>query len=146
MLRWMCHVSLLAADSHLGLLGWEIETGAAVNSAGQSSKQFFDMGNDPDKDAVEESEEWRRRLLAWMDDGKAGSAPLFEPWRAFQHPQLGHVEIGGFHNTGELRPSILAPFFATDTTDEWSDQLAYRSCCQPGHLQCRISLAAQVVP
>lgn len=107
----MCHVSLLVADSHLGLLGFEIETGAAVNSAGQTSKQFFDMGNDPDKDAMEESADWRRRLLAWMDDGKAGSAPLFEPWRSFQHPQLGPVEIGGIHSTAAANPVISSAEF-----------------------------------
>ena len=36
------------------------ETGAAVNSAGQTSKQFFDMGSDPEKDSADESLEWRR--------------------------------------------------------------------------------------
>ena len=93
------------------MLGWEIETGAAVNSAGQSSKQFFDMGDNPEKDAAEESAEWRRQLLAWMDDGKSGEAPLFTPWRPFLHPQLGAVEIGGLHSTAAANPVISSAAF-----------------------------------
>jgi hypothetical protein len=46
-----------------------------------------------------------------MDEGHAGEAPLFEPWRPFNHPQLGAVEIGGIHNTASSNPVISADEF-----------------------------------
>ena len=49
---------------------------------GQTSKQFFDMGSDPEKSGQEEGMEYRRALLSWMDDGHAGEAPLVSlTWR-----------------------------------------------------------------
>lgn len=44
-------------------------------------------------------EDWEARmlhLLAWNDREFGGRA--FEPWRPFEHPQLGRVEIGGWKN------------------------------------------------
>ena len=95
---------------HLGLMGWEIETGAAINSAGQTSADFFASGSG-DEDGAEESARWRRELLRWMDDGHAGAAPLWEPWSEFEHPQLGLVEIGGFHSAAASNPVISGAEF-----------------------------------
>ncbi len=36
-----------------------------------------------------------KKLLDWMD--KNVDTPFFEPWRKFDHPQLGQVEIGGWY-------------------------------------------------
>lgn len=35
-----------------------------------------------------------KKLLKWSDENLGGQG--FKPWTAFQHPQLGEVEIGGF--------------------------------------------------
>lgn len=46
-----------------------------------------------------------RKLLRWSDGTLGGSA--FVPWRPFEHPQLGKVEIGGWDLVGAF---YSAPF------------------------------------
>ena len=76
---------------HLGIFGFEVELGTVLNAAGLRTE-------DCPQWTEEEVDEWMRRLLKWWDDrGQRDS--LFEPWRPFDHPQLGPVELGGFHCT-----------------------------------------------
>jgi len=74
---------------HLGLLVFELELGTIKDSAGISTSEQFAAQTE------EEQEAQMRRLLKWWDHQKSRD-PLFQPWRLFDHPQLGRVEIGGF--------------------------------------------------
>ena len=76
---------------HLGIFGFEVELGTVLNAAGLQTE-------DCPQWTEEEVDEWMRRLLKWWDD-RGQRDPLFEPWRPFDHPQLGRVELGGFHYT-----------------------------------------------
>ena len=76
---------------HLGIFGFEVELGTVLNAAGLQTE-------DCPQWTEEEVDEWMRRLLKWWDD-RGQRDPLFEPWRPFDHPQLGPVELGGFHYT-----------------------------------------------
>jgi murein tripeptide amidase MpaA len=44
----------------------------------------------------ERKPEDEKKLFDWMEANL--DAPFFEHWRAFQHPQLGEVEIGGWYS------------------------------------------------
>ena len=73
---------------HLGLFVFEFELGMLLNSAGIKTKDIFGVKNE------EEYEGLSRRMMKWWDKQKK-RAPVFSDWTAFQHPQLGQVEIGG---------------------------------------------------
>jgi len=73
---------------HLGLFVFEFELGMIKNSAGMSTKDIFAARTEEDR------EEQMRRLFRWWARQKP-RPPLFAPWRRFEHPQLGLVEIGG---------------------------------------------------
>ena len=74
---------------HLGLFVFEFELGTARDSAGVDTEQQLGVFSE------EEAEEHMRRVMRWWDRTRRRH-PLFRPWRKFQHPQLGPVEIGGF--------------------------------------------------
>lgn len=95
---------------HLGLLTVEIELGTVLNAAGLTTENYLTWTSRADEEG------WMRRLMQWWDSG-GGRHPLFEPWKSFEHPQLGDVEIGGFLYTvldnpflPELPPTLEAAF------------------------------------
>ncbi len=85
---------------HLGVLGFVLELGTVTNNAGLTTEEWLQW-EDGDLDR------WNRRLLVWWDQ-RGQPEPLFEPWREFDHPQLGKVEIGGWHHTAWDNPLVSA--------------------------------------
>jgi hypothetical protein len=83
---------------HLGLYVFEFELGTMRNSAGISTEEILGTRTDREYEALE------RRLFAWWDE-QAPRVPLFQPWRPYDHPQLGRIEIGG----------SLYPYYANPT-------------------------------
>jgi len=75
---------------HLGLFVIEIELGMIHNSAGFSTEDIFAAS------APEEAEERLRKVLHWWRR-RGRPMPLFHPWKPFDHPQLGRVQIGGLN-------------------------------------------------
>ena len=90
------------AYHQLGVPGFEVELGTIVNAAGVSPHEWRERAQDPDQvDAV------YRRLLRWWDESGRRHR-VFEPWRRFDHPQLGPVEIGGLLFTAIDNPLVAA--------------------------------------
>ncbi len=74
---------------HLGLFVFEFELGTIWNSAGITWKEFSSW-----KGLGRRHDELWIRVLKWWD--RNGRKPkIFVPWKRFDHPQLGPVEIGG---------------------------------------------------
>lgn len=74
------------AYDHLGIFGWTTEFWDVVKAATGNSQSTLFWYTGPT-----EAEE--AAVLAWSDE----HAPeMFVPWRPFEHPQLGMVEIGGW--------------------------------------------------
>ncbi|NLF18095.1 MAG: hypothetical protein GX595_12720 [Lentisphaerae bacterium] len=71
---------------HLGISFYVVELGNGFNSAGITAREYFAA------DARTRETVLMRRVLACHD--QAGSE-IVAPWRQFDHPQLGQVEIGG---------------------------------------------------
>ncbi len=75
---------------HLGVFGWTTELWDAVHAATgekQSTKTWY-LGPTADEALA---------VLRWCDE----HAPdAFVPWYAFDHPDLGQVELGGWHHVG----------------------------------------------
>ena len=78
---------------HLGLHAFEFELGTARDSAGLDTEAQFGVFSE------EEAEAQMRQVMQWWDQ-EGGDHPLYVPWTACQHPQLGAVEIGGFLSYG----------------------------------------------
>ena len=72
---------------HLGALFWVVELWGPNKEAGITDYKWVDWYR-------EHSEEDDLKLLKWSDAQCGGQA--HPEWRAFQHPQLGAVEIGGW--------------------------------------------------
>jgi murein tripeptide amidase MpaA len=72
---------------HLGALFWTVEIWAPNAEAGITGYPWIDWYREhPVADDL--------KLLKWSDEQCAGQAHV--EWRAFDHPQLGAVEIGGW--------------------------------------------------
>ena len=85
---------------HLGVLGFELELGTVTNNAGLTTEEFLEWEDGDD-------EKWNRRLLKWWDE-RGRPEPLIEPWQSFEHPQLGQIELGGWHYTAWDNPLVSA--------------------------------------
>jgi len=73
---------------HFGLFVYEFELGTIMDSAGIGFEEWSSW------ETPEQREAGERRLMRWWD--RRGRKPkIFAPWRRFEHPQLGRVEIGG---------------------------------------------------
>jgi hypothetical protein len=73
---------------HFGLFVFEFELGTIVDSAGMGFDEVMSWETDEQREAGD------RRVLRWWD--RRGRKPaIFVPWKPFDHPQLGRVEIGG---------------------------------------------------
>ena len=92
------------AYEHLGLFAWTCEIWSAHRQAGiekgfdgkseRGKHRFIDwFDNHPIEEEV--------TLLKWSDEELDGAG--FEPWRPFQHPELGSVEIGGWDRIATFR-------------------------------------------
>lgn len=84
---------------HLGLFVFEFELGMIDNSAGISTEEQLGVQNN------EEEEEQKRRIIRWWDS-QTEKDQLFKIWEAFDHPQLGKVEIGGFLSRHASNPTL----------------------------------------
>ncbi len=73
---------------HHGWLNFEIELGMHINNAGVSTDEFF-------KDPEREWESWEEQIMEWVQ--RSGDTATFIDWKPFKHPQLGQVELGGWH-------------------------------------------------
>ena len=86
---------------HLGLFSWVVEIWAPMREAGITSYKYIDWFRDhPIEDDL--------KLFRWSEDKLGGLA--HQPWRAYDHPQLGRVEIGGwdrFHAFGNPPLALL---------------------------------------
>jgi hypothetical protein len=72
---------------HRGLLGLSTELWDPLQQAGKTGKKNFTERSFSEEDEL--------LKLKWNDEALNGEA--FMPWTPFQHPQLGEVEIGGWH-------------------------------------------------
>jgi hypothetical protein len=78
--------------NHRGVLSWSTELWSAQVAAG-CARLKYDGPRVPKSD--KEQEEDMLKVFAWHDQEALDG---FIPWRAFTHPQLGEVEIGGWKN------------------------------------------------
>jgi murein tripeptide amidase MpaA len=78
------------AYEHLGIVAFETELWDPAGRAGIPKRDLRALREVPERQREEEA----ARLLAWNDRELAGEG--FIGWRAFSHPQLGEVEIGGW--------------------------------------------------
>ena len=62
------------------------------------ANEIFQLGEDDDGDGRIQQHE----RLRWDDEHQGGEA--FKEWEAFDHPQLGAVEIGGWRKFGQNNP------------------------------------------
>ena len=87
---------------HLGIFSWVVEIWSPMREAGIENYKYIDWFRDhPIEDDL--------KLIRWSDEKLDGLAHV--RWRAFDHPQLGKVEIGGwnrFHAFGNPPPKLLA--------------------------------------
>jgi murein tripeptide amidase MpaA len=73
---------------HLGIFSWVVEIWAPMREAGIVNYKYIDWFRDhPIEDDL--------KLFRWSEDAIGGLA--HQPWRPFDHPQLGRVEIGGWN-------------------------------------------------
>ena len=86
---------------HLGMYSWVVEIWSPMREAGITNYKYIDWFRDhPIEDDL--------KLYRWNVDKAGGIAHI--PWKAFDHPQLGPVEIGGwnrFHAFGNPPPAFL---------------------------------------
>ena len=76
------------AYEHLGIFTWVVEIWSPMREAGIESYKYIDWFRDhtPEDDL---------KILRWSDSALNGLAHI--PWKPFDHPQLGKVEIGGWN-------------------------------------------------
>jgi murein tripeptide amidase MpaA len=73
---------------HLGIFSWVVEIWSPMQEAGITGYKYIDWFRDhPVEDDL--------KVLRWSDASVGGIAHV--PWRPFDHPQLGQVEIGGWN-------------------------------------------------
>jgi murein tripeptide amidase MpaA len=82
------------AYEHLGQFFWTVEIWAPVKEAGVESYHFIDWYREhPPEDDL--------KLLRWSDRELGGEGYI--TWYAFDHPQLGPVELGGWNKLAAFR-------------------------------------------
>lgn len=108
---------------HRGLLVlqaviWNLPDEAPEPEAGEEESGEEEAENDDaeeDEDAPEPSQDAKH--LQWID--AAGEDWRFVDWTAFDHPELGSVEIGGFAPFARLEPQADAWGPTADTHFDW---------------------------
>lgn len=73
---------------HLGVYAWTTEIWSPQRAAGLTVDRYIDW-------FVEHPVEDELALLRWSDDELGGEG--FVDWYPYEHPQLGPVELGGWH-------------------------------------------------
>ncbi|MEY2399051.1 MAG: hypothetical protein QOJ00_2225 [Actinomycetota bacterium] len=90
------------AYDHLGVHAWTTEFWSPMRAAGITDFKFIDWWADhPLEDDL--------KMLAWADDVAPGEG--YVDWYAYDHPDLGAVELGGWNNQLLIRnppPHLLA--------------------------------------
>ncbi|MEI8167615.1 MAG: M14 family metallopeptidase, partial [Chloroflexales bacterium] len=75
------------AYDQLGIFAFTVELWDMVGEAGMKERDFIEWFRDhPEEDDL--------KLLKWNDEQLGGKG--FIPWRPFDHPQFGKVELGGW--------------------------------------------------
>lgn len=86
---------------HLGMFSWVVEIWSPMREAGLEKYLFIDWFRDhPIDDDL--------KLFRWSEEKLGGAAHV--DWKAFDHPELGPIEIGGwdrFHAFGNPPLSLL---------------------------------------
>ncbi len=82
---------------HLGLFVFEIELGNLWNSVGIKTEEYFAADD-------QKMREYEARQLEWHEQHPKVGA--FVDWEPFDHPQLGPVEIGGWHPVWRYNPYL----------------------------------------
>ena len=102
-----------------GVLGFEIELGHHWNDAGLSPTDWLKWkGDDEPADWTRQALwSWEKRLNA--SEGTVEEPTLFSDWQAFEHPQVGPVEIGGLHYT-----TFDGPVLSAETLEPLLDRCA----------------------
>lgn len=76
------------AYDHLGLYAWTVELWSPQRQAGIAEYKFIDWYREhPLEDAL--------KMLKWSDEKLEGKG--YVDWYAFEHPQLGKIELGGWN-------------------------------------------------
>lgn len=76
------------AYDHLGVYAWTTEFWNALQAAGLDESHPLEWYRTHDLDE-------ELQLLAWVDDNVPGG---YVDWYEYDHPQLGRVELGGWHS------------------------------------------------
>ncbi|MFK7960093.1 MAG: hypothetical protein AB8G96_06155 [Phycisphaerales bacterium] len=97
-------------DDPAGEMAGEVAGEMATNPDEADTERSSKKANAPDSDEAAWLE-WTDRMSADADRGAESSAPQFTEWTAFDHPQLGPVEIGGFDPrlSIDLPASLVTP-------------------------------------
>ena len=74
-----------------GIPAYDLELSGLYASLGITLNDIAALQN------YEEFNELQRKTMAFYDQQK-NVPPLFEPWKTFEHPQLGEVELGGLYH------------------------------------------------
>lgn len=93
------------------------EGGAAKGEQKDDEAKAGDEKKDDEKDAKSEKDKKKddepkpgedAKRLKWIDAAGAEESGRFLPWTAFEHPELGPVEIGGFAPYARVEPPASA--------------------------------------
>ncbi len=101
---------------HLGALSWVVELWSPNREAGIEGYKWIDWYREhPVEDDL--------KLLKWCDSACGGKA--YVEWTAFQHPQLGAVEIGGWDKMNYWRnPPPALREREVERFPAWMNQIA----------------------
>jgi murein tripeptide amidase MpaA len=104
---------------HRGVFAWTTEIWSPQRQAGITDYKYIDWFRDhPHEDDV--------KMLEWSDNALQGKG--YQDWQAFDHPQLGKVEIGGWDREHAFRnpPSQFLEAEVTPLADwvVWQASLA----------------------
>jgi murein tripeptide amidase MpaA len=106
------------AYEHQGVFGISTELWDVVKLAGIESRDFIEFL------WKKRSEKDELQVFHWMMENLSGS---FKDWEAFEHPQLGPVEIGGWNYVYSWQNPPAGSQFLKDVTH--SNMLFSLACC-----------------
>ncbi|MBS0321201.1 MAG: carboxypeptidase [Proteobacteria bacterium] len=105
---------------HLGLFSWVVEIWSPMREAGIREYKFIDWFREhPVDDDL--------ALIRWSDTTLGGIGHI--PWKAFDHPQLGPVEIGGWNRFHAF--SNPPPAFMEKEVARFPRWLVWQALCSP---------------
>jgi hypothetical protein len=96
------HRGLVALDIALWDIPLDAEPEKEEPSEGETDAEEPEVKGEPKTKREEQEPSDDAKRLIWVD--AEGEAERFVPWTAFDHPQLGAVEIGGFAPFARLEP------------------------------------------